>query len=161
VKKFLGVLFILLIVIQFIRPAKNISTDLFASDITRIYNVPQNVSVILKKACTDCHSNNTVYPWYALIQPVGWWLNNHIKEGKRELNLSEFGAYTIARQYKRLDEMAEQVNKGEMPLTSYTLIHTNASLTDTEKHALITWCDNIRDIIKSKYPGESLKIKRR
>jgi hypothetical protein len=88
---------------------------------------------------------------------VGWWLNNHIKEGKRELNLSEFGTYTIARQYKKLEETAEQVNKGEMPLSSYTLLHANARLTDTEKHALVTWCKNIRDTIKSKYPADSLK----
>src|SRR6476620_12446406 len=113
-RRFLVLLFIILIVIQFIRPAKNISNNLFASDITRVYSVPQNVSVILKKACTDCHSNNTIYPWYAQIQPVGWWMNNHIKEGKRELNLSEFGAYTIGRQYKKFDDIADQVNKGEM-----------------------------------------------
>jgi hypothetical protein len=160
-RKFLVVLLIFLIGIQFIRPAKNISNNLFASDISQVYNVPENVSLILKKACTDCHSNNTLYPWYAQIQPVGWWLNNHIKEGKRELNLNEFGTYTIARQYKKLDDVAEQVNKGEMPLTSYTLIHTDARLTDTEKHALINWCENIRDTIKSKYPADSLKMKRR
>src|SRR4051812_6931451 len=155
-RRFLVVLFIILIVIQFIRPIKNTSNNLLTSDITRNYDVPQNVSAILKKACTDCHSNNTVYPWYAQIQRVGWWLNNHVKEGKRELNLSEFGTYPIARQYKKLDDMAKQVNKGEMPLTSYTLIHTNARLTGTEKHTLINWCENVRDIIKSKYPANSL-----
>jgi len=160
-RRFLVVLLIVLIVIQFIRPAKNISNNLFASDITRVYNVPQNVSTSLQNSCADCHSNNTVYPWYAQVQPVGWWLNNHIKEGKRELNLSEFGTYTIARQYKKLDDMAEQVNKGEMPLTSYTLVHTNSRLTDKERHALINWCENIRDTIKSKYPADSLKMKRR
>jgi len=160
-KKFLIALFIVLVSIQFIRPAKNISNNLLSSDISYVYSVPQNVSVILKKACADCHSNNTIYPWYAQIQPVGWWLNNHIKEGKRELNLSEFGTYTIARQYKKLEETAEQVNKGEMPLSSYTLLHANAGLTDTEKHALVMWCKNIRDIIKSKYPADSLKMKRR
>src|SRR5439155_17176288 len=130
-RKFLIVLFILLVAIQFIRPAKNLSNHLLASDITRVYNMPQNVSVIFKKACNDCHSNNTIYPWYAQIQPVGWWLNNHIEEGKRELNLSEFGTYNIARQYKKLDDIAEQVKKGEMPLSSYTLIHTNTRLTNT------------------------------
>src|SRR5689334_4746496 len=116
-RRFLVVLLVILIVIQFIRPAKNISNDLLASDISRVYTVSENVSGILKKACADCHSNNTVYPWYAQVQPVGWWLNNHIREGKKELNFSEFGSYPIARQYKKLDDMAEQVNKGEMPLS--------------------------------------------
>lgn len=159
-RRFLIVLFIVLVVIQFIRPAKNISNNLLASDISHMYHVPQDVATILKKSCTDCHSNNTIYPWYAQIQPVGWWLNNHIREGKRELNLSEFGAYSIARQYKKSDDIADEVHKGEMPLSSYTLIHRKSKLTDNEKQRLISWCEAIRDTIKSKYPADSLKIKR-
>jgi len=159
--KFLIILFIFLIAIQFIRPSKNQSGSLLAGDITHGYNMPQKVSAIFKKACNDCHSNNTIYPWYAQIQPVGWWLSNHIKEGKKELNLSEFGSYNIARQYKKLDEIIKQVKEDEMPLSSYTLIHRNARLTDTEKQILINWCNNIRDTIKSKYPADSLVIKRR
>jgi hypothetical protein len=160
-RKFLIVLLIILIVIQFIRPAKNLSNNLLASDITHIYTIPENVLGIFKKSCNDCHSNNTIYPWYAQIQPVGWWLNNHIRSGKRALNLSEFGTYTIGRQYKKFDDIADEVKEGEMPLSSYTLIHTHSRLTDSEKQILENWCENIRDTIKSKYPADSLKMKKR
>lgn len=159
-RRILLIIIIILIGIQFIRPAKNQSNDVLTSDISHVYPVPQNVSVILKKACNDCHTNNTVYPWYAQIQPVGWWLNHHIKEGKDELNFNEFGAYAVQRQYHKLEEVVEQVKEGEMPIWSYTLIHTNAKLTDEEKQTLINWAQGIRNTMKAKYPADSLVIKR-
>jgi|SRR5689334_14531043 len=160
-RRILLIIIIILIAIQFIRPAKNQSNDVLTSDISHVYTVPQNVSVILKKACNDCHTNNTVYPWYAQIQPVGWWLNHHIEEGKDELNFNEFGAYAVPRQYHKLEEVVEQVKEGEMPIWSYTLIHTNAKLTDEEKQTLINWAQGIRNTMKAKYPADSLVIKRR
>jgi len=159
-RRILLIIIIILIAIQFIRPAKNQSNDVLTTDISHVYTVPQNVSVILKKACNDCHTNNTVYPWYAQIQPVGWWLNHHIEEGKDELNFNEFGAYAVPRQYHKLEEVVEQVKEGEMPIWSYTLIHTNAKLTDEEKQTLINWAQGIRNTMKAKYPADSLVIKR-
>ncbi len=159
-RRILLIIIIILIAIQFIRPAKNQSNDVLTSDISHVYTVPQNVSVILKKACNDCHTNNTVYPWYAQIQPVGWWLNHHIEEGKDELNFNEFGAYAVPRQYHKLEEVIEQVKESEMPIWSYTLIHTNAKLTDDEKQTLINWAQGIRNTMKAKYPADSLVIKR-
>jgi len=101
-RKILLIIIVILIGIQFIRPAKNQSADVLTSDISHAYSVPQNVSVILKKACNDCHSNNTAYPWYAEVQPVAWWLNHHIEEGKNELNFNEFAAYAIPKEYHKL-----------------------------------------------------------
>jgi len=160
-RKILLTIIVILIGIQFIRPAKNQSADILTSDISHAYSVPQNVSTILKKACNDCHSNNTVYPWYAEVQPVAWWLNHHIQEGKNELNFNEFAAYAIPRQYHKLEEVIEQVKEGEMPIWSYTLIHTDAKLTDEEKQTLIHWAEGIRSTMKAKYPADSLVIKRR
>jgi hypothetical protein len=114
------------------------------------------VQTILSKACNDCHSNNTVYPWYNTIQPVAWWLNNHIKNGKRHLNFSEFGAYRISRQYKKLNDCEEELKEGEMPLSSYTWIHKNAVLNTQEKQKLTDWCESVRTTIRSKYPADSL-----
>lgn len=82
-------LLVVLVVIQFFHPAKNISTVKSPNDIAVLHNVPANVSTILDKACNDCHSNNTRYPWYNNIQPVAWWLDNHVQEGKGELNFNE------------------------------------------------------------------------
>ena len=160
-KKFLKRFFLLLllafIAIQFFRPAKNISTVISANDITTKYALPQDVQTILKTSCYDCHSNNTVYPWYSNIQPVAWWLDDHIKEGKKELNFSEFASYRIGRQYKKLEEINDEVKEDKMPLESYTLIHGDAKLTQQQKLSLATWVVALRDSIKAQYPEDSLK----
>src|SRR3954454_23140652 len=117
-------LIVILIVIQFFHPAKNASSTKPANHIAAVYNEPESVSKILDKACNDCHSNNTRYPWYNNIQPVAWWLANHVKEGKQELNFNEFGTYNLRKQYHKLEEVTEQVKEDEMPLGSYTLVHT-------------------------------------
>ena len=159
-KKILIGLLVILIVMQAFRPAKNTSNDT-SKDISKSYVVPENVKLILVKACNDCHTNSTRYPWYAEVQPVSWWLNDHIKEGKRKFNLNEFDGYRIARQYKKMEECMEQLKEGEMPLPSYTLIHKDAILTDTEKQTLLNWCEVVRDSIKARYPADSLVIKKR
>ena len=159
-KKILIGLLVILIVMQAFRPAKNTSNDT-SKDISKTYAVPENVKVILAKACNDCHTNSTRYPWYAEVQPVSWWLNDHIKEGKRKFNLNEFDGYRIARQYKKMEECMEQLKEGEMPLPSYTLIHKDAILTDTEKQTLLNWCEVVRDSIKARYPADSLVINKK
>ncbi len=159
-KKILIGLLVIFVIAQAFRPAKNNSGDT-TKDISVSYVVPEDVKTILAKACNDCHSNNTKYPWYAEIQPVAWWLSDHIKDGKRHLNFNEFDGYRIARQYKKLEECIEQVKEGDMPLSSYTLIHKNAILTDAEKQILFNWCDVIRDSIKARYPADSLVIKKK
>jgi hypothetical protein len=160
VKAIILVAMVILIVIQFFHPSRNVSNKQSPSDIAAVYGVPSNVETILKKACNDCHSNNTRYPWYANIQPVAWWLKNHIREGKRELNFNEFGSYRISKQYHKLESMIHEVKEGDMPLGSYTIIHTDARLTDDEKKTLNEWAQSIRDTIKLKYPADSLVRKK-
>ena len=161
-KNILLILLVTLVIIQFIHPQKNISapSTLFVNDIGKQYPVPDSVHQILQTSCYDCHSNNTSYPWYSKIQPVAWWLNNHIVEGKREINFSEFANYRVGRQYKKLEEIIKQVKEDEMPLSSYTLVHKNAILTTYQKLLLINWASTIRDTIKAKYPVDSLIMKR-
>jgi hypothetical protein len=156
-KRFLVLLLLVFIIIQFFRPAKNKSKEISSNDITTKYTVPQDVQAILKTSCYDCHSNNTYYPWYNNIQPVAWWLKNHIDEGKRELDFSEFAAYRIGRQYKKLEEINKEVKEGEMPLESYTLIHGDAKLNQQQKLILANWVTSLRDSIKAQYPEDSLK----
>lgn len=160
IKRLLIFLLVILIVMQAFRPEKNNSNNV-SKDISINYVVPDNVKIILAKACNDCHSNHTRYPWYAEIQPVSWWLSNHIKDGKRHFNFNEFDGYQVARQYKKLEECIEQVKEGDMPLSSYTLIHKDAILTDTEKETLFNWLEIVRDSIKSRYPADSLVLKRK
>jgi Haem-binding domain len=161
VKKIAWALFIVFVVIQFFHPTKNQSAEILPSDISKNYPIPENVKSILTKACYDCHSNNTVYPWYNNIQPVAWWLNNHVQEGKQHLNFSDFTSMRVARQYKRLNDCIETIKENEMPLSSYTWIHKNAILTESEKQTVYDWCNMVRDSIKAKYPADSLIMPKR
>ncbi|MFA6276456.1 MAG: heme-binding domain-containing protein [Pedobacter sp.] len=149
VKKIVYTLLALLIVIQLFRPTKNIATAEQTQSIDRAYIVPQNVTGILKKACYDCHSNTTIYPWYVNIQPVAWWMDDHIKEGKSKLNFSEFGAYALKKQDHKLEEVTEQI-VDEMPLKSYKIVHSEAKLTPEEKKVLTDWANGVRKEIQNK-----------
>ena len=156
IKKILWVLLAAFIIILFFHPTKNQSIEVLPTDISRNYQVPADVQTILAKACNDCHSNNTHYPWYNNFQPVAWWLNNHVLDGKRHLNFSEFTTMRVAKQYKRMNDCIETIKKNEMPLESYTWIHKDAILNDSEKQTLYAWCNTVRDSIKAKYPADSL-----
>lgn len=140
VKKILLGLAILLLAIQFIRPAKNQAEGVSANDISLVYTtMPRDIQVMLQKKCYDCHSNNTVYPWYSNVQPVAWWLADHVKEGKEHLNFAEFKTYDTKKATHKLEEIVEEVTKGEMPLDSYTLIHRDAVVSSEEQVALRNW----------------------
>ena len=153
------VLLAALIIIQFFKPERNLSSieGPAVNDISKLYPVPQEVASILKTSCYDCHSNNTHYPWYSNFQPVAWWLADHIKEGKKELNFSEFASYRIAKQYRKLEEINSEVEEGEMPHEAYTLIHGDAKLNSSQKEKLMSWASEIRDSIKAHYPADSLQ----
>src|SRR5258706_12462848 len=128
-KKILLALLIVFIVIQFIQPTRNKSgQQVLATDITKIYNVPDSVQAVFKISCYDCHSNNTSYPWYSNIQPIAWFMAHHIKDGKADLNFSEFGSYTLRKQRSKLKEIEHSLKDGTMPLSSYILMHTKANL---------------------------------
>jgi hypothetical protein len=159
-KRTFQILLLAFIIIQFLRPVKNKAEGISNNDISTIYPVPDSVQTILKTSCYDCHSNNTVYPWYASIQPVAWWLADHIKEGKKELNFSEFASYRIGRQYRKLDEVNKQIKEGEMPLDEYLWIHKTAKLSEQQKLTLANWATSIRDSIKANYPADSLVRKK-
>ena len=160
-KKISYVLLAAIVLIQFYpRPEKNLNKETGTADISKVFEVPAPVLQVLQTSCYDCHSNNTAYPWYSQIQPVALWLNDHVEEGKAELNFSEFGNYSIRRQYRKLEEINEEVKEGEMPLSSYTLIHRNAKLENEQKLLLANWTTSIRDDFKAKYPPDSLERKK-
>jgi len=149
-KKILLTIAVLFVAIQFIQPARNKNGQVLPTDISKIYSLPQNVQVVLKTACYDCHSNNTNYPWYVNIQPVGWIMARHIKQGKEELNFSEFGGYSSRRQANKLKSVENSIKDGDMPLSSYTLIHKNARLLQAEKALVTDWARKTRDSLEVK-----------
>ena len=155
-KRFLVIMLVILVIIQFIRPAKNTSAGPWANDISSRYPIPDTVNKIFQVACYDCHSNNTRYPWYSNIQPVYFWLANHVKDGKAGLNFSEFATYSLRKQFNRFKGIASEVKDGGMPLPSYLWIHTDAKLSDDQKNMIITWANSMQDTLKAKYPVDSL-----
>ena len=155
IKNSLLVLALVLLAIQFIHPEKNTS-GINAQSIEKKFPVNAEISAVLKTACNDCHSNTTVYPWYSKIQPVAWYLSDHVNDGKKHLNFDEFLSYPLYRQYHKLEEIDEMIVEDEMPMTSYTLIHRNAKLTEDQKQMLIQWSKNLRDSMEQWYPADSL-----
>jgi hypothetical protein len=148
-KIFVGFLLVL-VAAQFVRPEKNLSTGVSTNDITLKYAVPADVKTVLQRACYDCHSNQTHYPWYAEVQPIASWMDSHIKDGKRHLNFSEFGLYDTKRTTKKLAAIADEVEQHEMPLKSYTWIHAEARLTPSEIKSLADWTDTLsQEIVPS------------
>lgn len=148
-KKILIILLIALIVIQFFPVKRNGSPGGPSNDLIGKMNAPWVVQDILRRSCYDCHSNNTNYPWYSRVQPIGWWMQHHINEGKEELNFSAVSTYTPEQQKHKLEEIIEVIEKKEMPLTSYTWQHGNAKLSDTDRQILVNWAKSrIGDHVK-------------
>jgi len=138
-KKVTTALLILFIIAQFFNPEKNEYTKAPDSDFILTENPPQQLADILKESCYDCHSSNTRYPWYDRITPVNFWVNGHIDHGKGELNFSEWKHYSAKKKAHKLDEIIEVLENNEMPLSSYTLMHSEAKLTENETKTLINW----------------------
>lgn len=148
-KKILITLLVVLVVLQFFQIDKtNPETDI-NQDFLTIHNPPAKIASTMKAACYDCHSNKSVYPWYSNIQPIGWYLKDHIEEGKEHLNFSEFGTYTAKKQAHKLEECYELIEKGEMPLSSYTIIHKEAVLSEAQQNDLVTYFKEIQKKINS------------
>lgn len=145
VKKIAVGLLIVLIALQFFQPEKNQTED---ADYVALFETetkaPKELKEVLKTACYDCHSDNTVYPWYANIAPVSYWLDEHIEHGKEELNFSDWANYSAKKKDHKLDEVVEEVEEGKMPLDEYTWTHTEARLTAAQKKMLMDWANAAR-----------------
>jgi hypothetical protein len=147
-RKILIAILIVFVIIQFIRPTKNISAAAMPNDIFAHYSANDTLKQLIKTACYDCHSNNTTYPWYSNIQPVAWWLNDHVEEGKSKINFSEFASYKAKKADHKLEELIDEVKAGDMPLKPYTLIHSNANLNSEQRKAIIQWVEVVKKDIQ-------------
>jgi hypothetical protein len=141
-KKILLCLAAVFVALQFVRPEKNVSaTPLGPDSLVVRYDAPPEIRRLLATACYDCHSNNTRYPWYAEIQPAGWFLASHVRNGKRALNLSTFATLGQKAQARRLEFMLDAMTDRAMPLPSYTWAHRDAILTDAQIQAFAAWAE--------------------
>jgi Haem-binding domain len=138
-KKLVIILVIIFVGIQFVPTDRNESSEILKTDFIEVFNPPEEIKSILKISCYDCHSNNTIYPWYNKIQPISYLLESHIDEAKEELNFSEFGSYSKRKQKSKIKSLIKQVKKKEMPLPSYTLMHWDAVLSDDQILEFTDW----------------------
>ncbi len=121
------------VLIQFIpveRTNPAVESELFA---------PDEVKQVLRKACFDCHSHETEWPWYSRVAPVSWWMADHVKDGRADLNFSRWPLFDLEAQRHLLGEIEEEIRQDEMPLKSYRLGHPEARLTAGEKEIILNW----------------------
>ena len=145
VKIILLILLVAFVGIQFIPTERNQTDIVPVTDFMLVNNVPNNIKNKLQVSCYDCHSNNTKYPWYNKIQPVAWFLEEHVKNGKAELNFSEWGSLSSRRKASKLRSIIKQIESKEMPLDSYTLIHKDAKLSSEETNEIINFITQLKD----------------
>jgi hypothetical protein len=141
------VLLVAFVGIQFVPTERNQSDVVPKTDFMLVNSVPDHIKSKLQTSCYDCHSNNTQYPWYNKVQPIAWFLEDHIKEGKAELNFNEWDSLSNRRKKSKLRSIIKQIESGEMPMASYTLIHREASFSEAEKQELIQWVERLKDSI--------------
>ena len=144
IKKVLMLLLLLFVIAQFFGPDKNEGELNSINTFMAETNPPENVKIILKEACIDCHSDFTRYPWYNNITPVNYWLAGHVNNGKKHFNMSNWEGNSVKRKDHKFEELIEMVEAKEMPLESYTWTHTEAKLTETQIKAVIDWAKLVR-----------------
>lgn len=130
-----------LVLIQFIAPERNYSPIPAGKLFVDSFNVDAKVNAILSVSCYDCHSNNTQYPWYTNVQPMGWFMADHVREGKEKLNFDDLPNYSPRRINSKFAQIVEQIENGKMPLSSYTWMHGGAKLSKEEVQLLISYFD--------------------
>lgn len=150
VLKIIGfVFFTVFIIVQFFMIDKTNPPVIVSETLSAAVAVPADISEILGRSCNDCHSNTTRYPWYANIQPAGWFLQDHIEHGRSHLNFSVFNTYSPQKKAKALDEICEQVEAAAMPLPSYLWIHGDAALKEGDARTLCDWANRERENLEA------------
>lgn len=142
-------LFSVAVVVQLFPPERKTPVTPAALALDSLYRVPADVANLLKRACYDCHSHHTHYPWYVHVQPIGWWLAHHVSEGREALNFSVLGSYSSADIPIVFREIADETRMHLMPLPSYKLAHPEARLTDSEVERLVSWARQMSSEIQS------------
>jgi hypothetical protein len=150
--RFIGLAIVVVcIALQFFRPEKNLGPATSPLDLLAVHPAPPEIRQLLSTACYDCHSDRTRYPWYAEIQPLGWWLAQHVRDGKQELNFSRFGSLSAKRAKSKLEACIDDLETKTMPLPSYTFTHHDARLSDAQIKSLVAWLEDTIDQVDAEH----------
>lgn len=131
-----------IVAIQFFQPERNLGAAHSEHDLAVVLEAPEKVASILENSCYDCHSNRTAYPWYSRVSPFSWYLGMHIRKGKEELNLNEFGTLDKNKRIGTLADICDVIETGEMPLKSYLLIHRESVLSENDREEICNWLES-------------------
>lgn len=140
----------LFLVLQLFRPEREVAAADVGHDLIAMHRPPPAVREVLERACYDCHSNRTKYPWYASVQPVAWWLDRHVAEGRKHVNFSNFGQLSARRAAQVLEACGDEVAEKEMPLWSYRLGHPEARLSDEQRDVFVEWTGGQAEVYREK-----------
>jgi len=136
------VLLAALLILQFFKPEKNNAPVDPERDMLAVLAPQEHIWALIRNACYDCHSNQTIYPWYEKFSPVSWYLHKHIQDGKEDLNFSDYGQMDQADRIGVLVDFCDVLDAGTMPLQSYLLLHKDARLSQEEKETLCKWTED-------------------
>lgn len=146
--KFLRILFILLIAtfvfIQFFSIDKNNPSSPVEKDLLQMENPNPEIAQMLRSSCYDCHSNETVWPWYSNLAPVSWMLKDHVDEGRSKLNFSNWGDLSRKDRIFTIEKIMEEIEDGEMPIKGYVMIHKDAKMSDEQQAQLFAWLESVQ-----------------
>lgn len=143
-KKILLLLLVVFVIAQFFGPEKNEGDLASIEPFLAETNPPEDVKLILKQACFDCHSDHTRYPWYSSITPVNYWMADHVKHGTKHFNVSKWEGASLKKKDHKFDELIEMVEDKSMPLDSYTWTHSDAKLNDAQIQSVLAWAKEVR-----------------
>jgi hypothetical protein len=91
---------------------------------------------VLVRACGNCHSNQTDWPWYSHVAPVSWWIAQHVRKGREKMDFSEWETYSARQKRDKLESMCGLISTGRMPPRTYAVMHPDAKLTEEDKKAV-------------------------
>jgi hypothetical protein len=153
-KRIILALAVIFVLMQLYRPARTNPPVDQTHTMEKAMAIPPNVQTILSRACNDCHSSKTVWPWYSNVAPISWMLTDHVNEGRAELNFSDWTTFSQKKKRHKLEEICEQVNKKEMPVSSYLWMHHDATLSAEDRNAICDWAN----AEKAKIPASATAI---
>lgn len=147
-KKFLIIIVVLLIAIQFITIDKENPPADMNKDFLNLTNPPSEIGLIIKSACYDCHSHHTKYPWYANVAPASWLIKEHVNNGRNHLNFSLWTDYKEGKKAHKIEECIDVIKSGEMPMKGYVMLHEEAEISQEQKMILLSWLGELKDSLR-------------
>ena len=141
-KKAIWITLAVIVIIQFIDSRLPQTAPPGPKELSVTEKMPSDVKELMSKACYDCHSMESRFPWYSHVAPVKWLVKSDILGGRRHVNFSDWGDYQDKQKVKKLDDIHEEVEKHDMPPSNYLLMHKEARLTDTDRQKIVAWADS-------------------